>query len=259
MINLTLNVSDIQHFSTGDGEGIRTTVFLKGCNLYCPWCHNPETQSAKQQTLTFKESNKTVCYGKSLTVDEILKEILEDIDFYTESKGGVTISGGEAMLYPKEVKALLLEVKKHGINVIIDTAGDVPYSHFNEVNELVDCYFFDVKSGDKDKYKEVIGGNLDRIKENLSNLIKDGKSVRIRIPVIPNFNDSEEEIEKITLLLQGFGVKEVDLLPFHRLGSSKYKAMDKEYKYASVKPFTKEQIEKIANLYRKNFTVKIEK
>ena len=259
MSNLTLNVSDIQHFSTGDGEGIRTTVFLKGCNLFCPWCHNPETQSAKPQTLTFKESNKTVCYGKPLTAEEVLKEILEDIDFYTESGGGITVSGGEAMLYPNAVKELLTEVKKHGINVIIDTAGDVPYDNFKIVNDFVDTYFFDVKSGDKEKYKNVIGGSLDRITDNLRSLIKDGKAVRIRIPVIPNFNDSEEEIRKIILLLKDLGILSVDLLPFHRLGSGKYKAMEKEYEYKDVKPFTKAQIENIANIYRENFTVKIEK
>ena len=156
-------------------------------------------------------------------------------------------------------KSIVEECAKRKINVIIDTAGDVPYDTFKIVNDFVDTYFFDVKSGDKEKYKEVIGGNLDRIKENLFNLIKDGKNVRIRIPVIPNFNDSEEEIKKITLLLKDLGVTRIDLLPFHRLGSSKYKAMDKEYKYAFVKPFTKEEMENIANLYRENFTVKIEK
>ena len=82
---IQLNISDIQHFSVGDGPGIRTTVFCKGCNLRCPWCHNPETISRGTVTLTYPKANKSVTYGRLMTVEEILCEVMEDADFYRES------------------------------------------------------------------------------------------------------------------------------------------------------------------------------
>ena len=101
---ILLNISDIQHFSTGDGDGIRTTVFFKGCNLRCPWCHNPETISSKPQRLNQGGHDK-LC-GRKLTVGEVASELMWDYEFYVESGGGVTLSGGEVMLQSQGAAAL---------------------------------------------------------------------------------------------------------------------------------------------------------
>lgn len=98
MNDIFLNISEIQHFSVGDGDGIRTTIFFKGCNLHCPWCHNPETWSPKPQILICRNTGKKILYGKQMSISEIISSVMEDIDFYEESGGGVTLSGGEAML-----------------------------------------------------------------------------------------------------------------------------------------------------------------
>ena len=103
---MQLNISDIQHFSVGDGPGIRTTVFLKGCNLHCPWCHNPETISPEPITLHYPKARKTVSYGRKTPVCDVVTEVMEDVDFYRQSGGGVTVSGGEPLLQYEGVAEL---------------------------------------------------------------------------------------------------------------------------------------------------------
>ncbi|MCR5150728.1 MAG: glycyl-radical enzyme activating protein [Clostridiales bacterium] len=255
---MTLNVSNIQHFSTGDGDGIRTTVFLKGCNLRCPWCHNPETISPKPQILNFKAVNEQIAYGKSMTVDEIVADITKDELFYDESGGGVTISGGEAMLQSDGCAALSKELQKKDISVIMDTAGCVPFGEFEKVRPFVDKFYYDFKTPDKEKYEKVIKGNFDLIQSNLEKLIRLGSSVNVRIPLIPGFNTSNEDIEKFKALLLSLKVKEIDLLPFHRLGASKYEAMGKQYLYRDTPVLSKNEINSIFDAFSQNFSVRIE-
>ena len=252
-----LNISDIQHFSVGDGEGIRTTVFLKGCNLRCPWCHNPENLSKDPTILHYRATGKTEVLGRLVSADEILTELLEDKDFYNESNGGVTFSGGEAMLQASELVPLVKLLYERGVSVLVDTAGCVKYSSFQKLNPFITGYLFDFKTADGDKYRE-IGGNLELVSENLRRLCADGMSVRIRIPLIPRFNTSLSSTKAICERLQDIGIKHVDLLPFHRLGSAKYEAMGLEYAYQTQQPLTKEELGKIVAIYKTYFSVKIE-
>ena len=227
-----LNVSDIQHFSVGDGEGIRTTLFLKGCNLRCPWCHNPETISQEPQKLHYKESGKTVFYGKIMSPEELFPILIRDADFFRASGGGVTVSGGEPLLQAKALIPLLKMLKSEGVHVIIDTAGCVPTSAIEEIAEWADCFFFDWKSPRREVYSKVIGGSLELVRANISRLVGLCKELRIRIPVIPTVNDSLYDAELSRSELLKLGVKQVDILPFHRLGSGKYDAMGLDYRFA---------------------------
>ncbi len=254
-----LNVSDIQHFSVGDGPGIRTTVFLKGCNLHCPWCHNPETISRNPQELFFEKAGKRILYGRRMTVSEIAEEIAEDLDFYRDGGGGVTVSGGEPLLQSQAVAELLAILKQKGISTLVDTAGDVPWENFLRVKDVTDIFFYDIKTGSEEKYSSVIGGNGARIYENLGRLISEGCAVRVRIPLIPGFNTSGESCEEICLRLREAGATEADLLPFHRLGSAKYEALGRRYAYKDTEPQTRGEIEEIAEIYRKYFHINIEK
>ena len=252
-----LNISNIQHFSVGDGEGIRTTVFFKGCNLRCPWCHNPENLNTSPAVLSYSSTGKTETYGQLVSAEEILTELLEDKDFYDESNGGVTFSGGESMLQASELVPLAKLLKENGVSVLVDTAGCVPYSSFQKLNPFVTGYLFDFKTADEDKYQE-IGGNLGLVVENIRQLHEDGVTVLIRIPLIPNFNTSPHSIQAICERLRDIGIEHVDLLPFHRLGSAKYEAMGLEYAYKTQQPLTKEELSKIEAIYKTYFSVKIE-
>ena len=252
-----INISNIQHFSVGDGDGIRTTVFLKGCNLRCPWCHTPENLCKEPTTLHYHATGKIETLGHLVSEEEILTELLEDKDFYNESRGGVTFSGGEAMLQASELVALVKLLKENGVSVLVDTAGCVPYAFFQMLNQFVTGYLFDFKTADEDQYRE-IGGNLELVLENIRQLSEDSIAIRIRIPLIPGFNTSPSSTLAICERLRDIGIKHVDLLPFHRLGSAKYEAMGLKYVYKTQQPLTKEELSKIEAIYKTYFSVKIE-
>ena len=252
-----LNISKIQHFSVGDGDGIRTTVFCKGCNLRCPWCHNPENLAATPVTLCYKSTGKNETLGRRIDGDELTKELFEDEDFYRESGGGVTFSGGEAMLQADKIAKIAAILQGEGISVLIDTAGCVPYEYFELTNPFVDGYLFDFKTANGEKYRK-IGGDLELVCDNIRRLISSGARVDIRIPLIPNFNTSSEDISAICRHLCGIGIERVTLIPFHRLGGAKYEAMGLEYAYADQAPLTKQELTAIKAEFEKHFEVNIE-
>ena len=255
---MLLNISNIQHFSVGDGNGIRTTVFFKGCNLRCPWCHNPENLTASPCVMNYKSIHKTEVLGKQLTVEDILPELLEDKDFFLQSDGGVTLSGGEVMLQAEGAAELTKKLKEHGISTLIDTAGCASNQAFERLNPFVQGYLFDFKTADERKYME-IGGDLKIITQNLERLISDGMNVQVRIPLIPDFNTDENSIFEICEQLKTIGIKEVELLPFHRLGSAKYKALSLDYQYKNYEPLSKDKLHEITKQYSKFFNVIIER
>lgn len=216
-------ITNIQHFSVGDGPGIRTTVFFKGCNLHCPWCHNPENIAPDIDAV----------YGRMCTVEETVAEIGEDLDFYRESGGGVTLSGGEPLLQARVCREIARACKERGIPVLLDTAGNVGFSAFEEVLPYLDECYFDLKAGTEAGYGAV-GGSLGLTLSNMRALTAWGIPTVVRIPVIPGFNDSEETGKAMADALAGISIKRVDLLPFHRLGSAKYKELGLSYAYARV-------------------------
>ena len=256
---IQLNISDIQHFSVGDGPGIRTTVFCKGCNLRCPWCHNPETISRDTITLTYPQANKSVTYGRLMTVDEIVTEVMEDADFYRQSGGGVTVSGGEPLLQAEAVAELAKALQDHGISVLLDTAGCVPWSRFEAVLPYVDTVFFDWKTSDPTIMKERVSGELTLIKTNLACLLQTAKETHIRIPLIPDINTSEEALTAIATDLRETGAKTVALLPFHRLAVGKYEAMGLQYPYRDTPPLPADTLRRAVEILSEDFTVYTEK
>ncbi len=255
---MKLNISNVQHFSVGDGEGIRTTVFFKGCNLRCPWCHNPENLTFLPVTAVYPSLCKTEIFGKEIEAEDLLEELLEDKDFYIQSSGGVTFSGGEVMLQADGVLSLAEMLSKNGVSVLIDTAGCVPYKEFEKLKGAVSGYLFDFKTADASKYRK-IGGDLEVVSSNLKKLIADGENVQVRIPLIPDFNTDEDSVNGICESLKEIGIKEVELLPFHRLGSGKYEALGMRYEYRNYEPLSAEKLEKIKEQFAKSFNVIVEK
>jgi len=255
---MNLNVSSIQHFSVGDGPGIRTTIFLKGCHLRCPWCHNPETLSLEPVELFFEKTKKRVVYGMHMAVETLANEVLEDEAFYRESGGGVTVSGGEPLQQSLAVEALFAVLKQKRISTLVDTAGDLPWEAFERVIPVTDIFYYDVKTGDEKMYASVIGGSGRRIYDNLRHLIDAGCQVHARVPLIPRFNTSVEDSQSICRRLLTAGVKKVDLIPFHRMGIAKYQALNKEYTFKDTPPLGSDEIATISKYYQKYFDVTIE-
>ena len=253
-----LNISNIQHFSVGDGAGIRTTIFFKGCNLHCPWCHNPETIPSAPSRLVYSKIGKQEICGRLMNIEDVLKEALEDRDYFEESGGGVTLSGGEVLLQYQGAKELAMRLKEHGISVIVDTAGCVSYDAFEALNPYVDEYLYDIKSASPTQYAQIIGGNLDRVVQNLAHLLQDHKNVRVRIPLIPGFNTDPSSISALCCLLRDLDISSVDLLPFHRLGSGKYEALGLSYSYRQTPPLSGEPLHLIEKQFAHFFQVNTE-
>lgn len=259
---IILNISDVQHFSVGDGPGIRTTVFFKGCNLSCPWCHNPEARVNGTVTLDF--GSRVTVSGVKRAVSDVAGEVLDDIDFYARDNGGITVSGGECLLHPFDVAALLSEVKFRAedmgksLSTVVDTAGIVPFSAFEAVIPYTDSFYIDIKTANAEKYKE-IGGDLALLKSNIRLLLERGKEVRVRVPLIPDFNCKEDELSQIADLCLTLGARDVDLIPFHRLGVSKYKAMGLDYRYADLPSMTIATAEELSKTFaEKGLNVRVE-
>ena len=231
-------IFNIQKFSIHDGPGIRTTVFLKGCPLRCRWCANPESQSSLIQTM-----NDNTEAGEYKTVSQVLEICLQDMDFYLESGGGVTISGGEGMMQPDFVEALVKKLKEAGIHTAIETTGYVKEEIFQRLAPLFDLLLFDVKHYDRKKHFLGTGVYNDRIISNLSWAAEQGLTILPRIPVIPDFNDSPEDAKGLAALLKKIVLKEVQLLPFHQMGERKYELLDRDYAYTGVKALHPEDLE----------------
>lgn len=243
-------IFDIERNSFVDGPGIRTTVFFKGCNLKCKWCHNPESQNFQKEILFYKnkcsgcgrckgltvDNENFLCFndareicGKEYTADEVLKEILKDEAFYETSGGGVTFSGGECMLQIDFLLEILKKCKENGIHTSVDTAGHVPWEYFEKIIPYTDLFLYDIKSMDNNIHKEYTGVENTLILKNLAKLLQSDKTVWIRVPVIPGVNDTEEEFYNIkSFLLKNGQPAKVELLPYHAMGEHKYDALCRE-------------------------------
>lgn len=162
-------ITNIQRSSLHDGPGIRTTVFLKGCSIRCPWCSNPE--NINHQIESYVKDGKEGFYGKEYSVDQVLKEVLKDKIFY-EDNGGVTFSGGEALLYAKKLLPLMQQIKQNNISIAVESSLFVPSSYLEMVIPYVDNFYVDLKVMDKERCSFLLKGNLDLFKSNLAILAK---------------------------------------------------------------------------------------
>ncbi|WP_461204768.1 [formate-C-acetyltransferase]-activating enzyme [Clostridium sp. DL1XJH146] len=254
-------ILNIQRYSVHDGGGIRTIVFFKGCPLHCPWCSNPESQSfeieiGKLQNkcihckkCSFSESEcpsgAIVHFGNYMKIEDVIKEILKDEIFYRTSGGGVTLSGGEVLSQANFALALLKELKALNINTAIETCGQGNLEKLLEIAEYTDLILFDLKIMDYEKAKNFIGANQSSILTNFEALVHNGYNVIPRIPLIPNYTMDEKNILRIIKFLKGLNIKEVHILPFHQLGSGKYKTINKVYTMENVEISNEEEINNI--------------
>ena len=286
----------IKPFEIHDGDGIRTTVFFKGCPLRCEWCHNPESfefgkeisydntlckncmkcvslcdaNITRENRHVFVRENCTLCgkceevcfadcfeiMGKDLSPEEIADEILKDEIFMKGSGGGVTFSGGEPLMQIELCLAIAKILKKHDINIAIDTSGYVNRENIEKIMPYTDTFLFDIKAIDEDIHINCTGVSNKQILENLRFIDAVGIPIEIRYPFVPNMNDCEAEkiIEYVNTLNS---VKAIKLLPYHDFAKRKYSYLGKKYFTESISPPDKERILLLAENLKKKSKYKI--
>lgn len=249
-LNTTGRIFDIQRFSVHDGPGIRTIVFLKGCFLRCRWCCNPESQEFAVQEMDMNGTKKIV--GQDITVSEVMNEVIKDMPYYRRSGGGMTLSGGESLAQPDFAVALLRAGKEYGINTAMESTGFSDFSVISRYLDYLDFYLMDIKHTDPQKHKEFTTQDNRLILENARKIAESGKTeLTIRVPVIPTFNDTPEEIRSIAEFAASLpGVKKIHLLPYHRLGSDKYTALGREYLMGDIPLIPKDYMQKLLDAAR---------
>jgi pyruvate formate lyase activating enzyme len=288
-------VSNIQRFSIHDGPGIRTTVFLKGCNLRCFWCHNPETWNPKPELQLFlnkcigcgecfkncpqkahtmvdgiRQFHRTRCVGcgtctetcyaealvlvgEDMTVDQVMEEVLADRAFYKTSNGGITLSGGEPALQADFSYALLERSKAEGLHTAIETDANYSWDILERLLEVTDLVMSDIKHMDPNTHKTCTGVSNRRIIENHRRLMKTDKPLILRTPVVPTVNANDNDIADIAAYVKELcNVRKasestapcpsLELLPFHRLASDKYRSLDLQYKAVDLVSPSREQM-----------------
>lgn len=258
------NITNIKRFAVHDGDGIRTTVFFKGCPLKCVWCHNPETINLKKQLAfyvgkcincglcakacdchtidsnlhTVDRSKCSLCgkcveacpqeaieiLGKEMTIDEIFGVLIKDKAFYDQSGGGVTLSGGECLLHADFCAELLKKLKSVNIHTAVDTCGFVQKESLDKVMPYTDVFLYDIKAIDENVHKKCTGCSNEIIIKNLKYLDDSGKNIEIRIPYVPEYNSGE--IDKIFEMLRDLkNIVKTRILPYHNYAGSKYNAL----------------------------------
>ena len=290
MCKITANIFEIKRFAVHDGDGIRTTVFFKGCPLKCVWCHNPEGIPRKSQLAFYKDKctlcrecavncpenahiiennihffdrNKckvcgkctNVClngalkiYGTEMTVDELIPILLEDKNFYDNSGGGITLSGGECLMQYEFCAELLKIIKEHNIHTAVDTCGFVSKKAIDAVAPYTDIFLYDLKAFNEDVHIKCTGQSNKIILENLKYIDFLGKKTEIRIPFVPRYNDGElQYIADFIKTLKN--ITKVRVLPYHNYAGSKYKSLGMKNTLPEFLP-TDEEVKTAENLIR---------
>lgn len=272
---MTAMIFNIQRYSLHDGPGIRTTVFFKGCNMRCLWCHNPESQNFGEELMFDREKcvkcGKCVeyckkaftpdcekcgrCYavcrvgarkkcGDKYTVSEVFEKISADRDYYDVSGGGVTLSGGEPLLQSDFALEVLKKCRNAKIHTAVETAGNVPYGVIEKILPFTDLFLFDIKCIDGEFHKKLTGSSNSIILENAERLKREPCELLFRMPVVPGFNDGEA-----AAVAEFAGDTKIELMPYHNFCSSKYESLGREFLTKDVQIPTEEYIKTLANRF----------
>lgn len=247
---------------------LREFIFWPERCLHCDACINV----CKKKAIIKSENNKRVdetkcdfcescvreCYsealqivGREISIEELLDEIRKDSDFYVESGGGGTFSGGEPFSQSDFLCEMLAACKRRGIHTAIETCGFVSWDILEKTTPNVDLFLYDIKSMDEKRHKEFTGVSNRLILENLEKLARNSQVI-VRVPLIPQINDDEDNISRLGKFLSRLErIEEVDLLPYHRLGISKYERLNKTYALKKITPPVQDRVDDIRKALEK--------
>lgn len=235
----TGKVLRIEKASIHDGDGLRTVVFVKGCLLRCQWRSTPESQSIECM----------MDYGYDATPESIMKIIRKDEVFYFHSGGGVTISGGEVLLQSDFVRDILKECRDEGINTAIESSLYGPYEALEKMLPYLNTVFVDFKLADEQQHIKYTGVSNEIIKDNIRRMDAEFTGdIHVRIPTIPTINMTEENMRLTAEFVRPLKqVRDIELLPYHKLGVDTYRKMGKKYELEDIQPPNQEQMSSIAS------------
>jgi len=231
-----------------------------GCGDCLPVCEQHAISRQGERLLTDRSKCTRcgrcvdVCYaearslaGEEMTSDDVVREVMKDKTFYSESGGGVTFSGGEPFHQPEFLLSLLRACKSRELHTAVDTSGHLPSELLARADGLVDLYLFDLKTLDDSKHRDFTGVSNGLIIENLCRLVKHRNRVVVRVPVVPGFNDDIDEAGRLGQFVEGLpGVDEVHVLPYHRSGIEKYRRLGKPYRMNEAAEPPREHLEALA-------------
>ncbi|MGF1703046.1 pyruvate formate lyase 1-activating protein [Photobacterium makurazakiensis] len=230
-------IHSFESCGTVDGPGIRFIVFLQGCLMRCQYCHNRDTWDLDD--------------GKEITVDELIKEATSYRHFMNASGGGVTASGGEAMLQPEFVRDFFRKAQAQGIHTCLDTNGYVR-KHTDVIDEVLDAtdlVMLDLKQLDDTIHQNLVGVPNKRVIDFARYLQQRGQKTWIRYVIVPGYTDDEKSAHLLGDFIKDMdNIEKVELLPYHQLGEHKWEAMGYNYPLTGVSPPSKETMENIKSI-----------
>ncbi|MCM0583270.1 pyruvate formate-lyase-activating protein [Weissella diestrammenae] len=226
--NLIGRVYSTENFATFDGPGIRFVAFLQGCRMRCQFCHNPDTWDLTTDTM------------QEMTANELLDEACRYRAYWGE-RGGVTISGGEALLQMDFVIDLFIKAKQRGIHTTLDTSGQ-PFSRrsdwlvqFEKLLAVTDLILLDIKEINNQRHKKETGWRNDNILDLARYLSDQQQPVWIRHVLVPTLSDFDEDLIELDAFIQTLkNVDRVEVLPYHTMGQYKWEALNRDYALAGV-------------------------
>lgn len=230
-------IHSFESCGTVDGPGIRFIVFMQGCLMRCKYCHNRDTWDTHG--------------GKEVTVDEIMKDVLAYRHFITASGGGITASGGEAMLQPEFVRDFFQAAQAKGIHTCLDTNGYIRKHTpvIDEVLDATDLVMLDLKQLNDEVHEDLVGVSNRRTLDFANYLHKIGQKTWIRYVVVPGYTDDDDSAHRLGQFIKGMdNIEKVELLPYHQLGEHKWEALGYEYELKDVGTPSKEMMDNVKNI-----------